>query len=211
MKKKQAAWYAGLIIGPVAVIIISLFIGRYPLSPGDVFSALGHQLGLPSHTTAIQNSVVWDVRMPRAILGAMVGASLAASGASFQGMFRNPLVSSGILGVSAGAGFGASLAIVWFGGQPVYIYLFAFGFGLLAVFLAYIIGSTYKTTPTIMLVLGGVVVGAIFSSLVALVKYLADPYTQLPSIVFWLMGSLASARFSDILISFIPMGTGMLM
>jgi iron complex transport system permease protein len=152
--------------------------------------------------------VIWDIRLPRAILGAMVGASLAVSGASFQGMFRNPLVSSGILGVSSGAGFGASLAIVLFQGQPVYVYLFAFGFGLLAVFLAYLIGFTYKSTPTIMLVLGGVIVGAIFSSLISLVKYMADPYEQLPSIVFWLMGSLASARFSEILVSLIPMAAG---
>ena len=93
-------------------------------------------------------------------------------------------------------------------GQPVYVYLFAFGFGLLAVFLAYLIGFTYKSTPTIMLVLGGVIVGAIFSSLISLVKYMADPYEQLPSIVFWLMGSLASARFSEILVSLIPMAAG---
>jgi iron complex transport system permease protein len=90
----------------------------------------------------------------------------------------------------------------------VYVYLFAFGFGLLAVFLAYLIGFTYKSTPTIMLVLGGVIVGAIFSSLISLIKYMADPYEQLPSIVFWLMGSLASARFSEILVSLIPMATG---
>lgn len=209
MTKNKAAVYTGLILGPVAVIIISLFIGRYPLSIPDVLSTLGHQLGISGlDTTPIQVNVVWDVRLPRAILGAMVGASLAVSGASFQGMFRNPLVSSGILGVSAGAGFGASLAIVLFDGQPVYVYLFAFGFGLLAVFLAYLIGFTYKTTPTIMLVLGGVVVAAIFSSLISLIKYMADPYEELPNIVFWLMGTLANARFSDILIALVPMGAG---
>jgi iron complex transport system permease protein len=200
---------AALVIGPIAVILISLFIGRYPLSIPEVFNALGYKLGLihldipPTHI-----NVVWDIRLPRAILGAMVGASLSVSGASFQGMFRNPLVSSGILGVTSGAGFGASLAIVLFQGQLVYIYLFAFGFGLLAVVLSYLIGSTYKASPTIMLVLGGVVVSAIFSSLISLLKYIADPYDQLPSIVFWLMGSLASARFLDILISAIPMMIG---
>ena len=191
------------------MVLISLFIGRYPLSVTDVFSALGYKLGLTGlETSYIHVNVVWDIRLPRAILAALVGASLAVSGASFQGMFRNPLVSSGILGVSSGAGFGASLAIVLLNGQPVFIYLFAFGFGLLAVFLAYLIGYTYKSTPTIMLVLGGVVVSAIFASLISLLKYMADPYEQLPSIVFWLMGSLASARFSDILFSAIPMMTG---
>ncbi len=181
------------------------------MSIADVFNALGYKMGIthldvpPTHL-----NVVWDIRLPRAILGAMVGASLAASGASFQGMFRNPLVSAGILGVTSGAGFGASLAIILFQGQPVYIYVFAFGFGLLAVGLSYLIGITYKSTPTIMLVLGGVVVSAIFSSLIAFLKYIADPYDQLPNITFWLMGSLASARLTDILISAIPMSIGVL-
>ncbi len=209
MARKKALLYVTFVAGPIVVILISLFIGRYPLSVPDVLSALFHGIGFTHlETTPVHLNLVWDIRLPRAILGAMVGASLAVSGASFQGMFRNPLVSSGILGVSSGAGFGASLAIVLFQEQPVYVYLFAFGFGLLAVFLAYLIGFTYKSTPTIMLVLGGVIVGAIFSSLISLIKYMADPYEQLPSIVFWLMGSLASARFSEILVSLIPMAAG---
>jgi iron complex transport system permease protein len=209
MTRKKAVLYFTFAAVPIVVILISLFIGRYPLSVPDVFRALLRGIGLTHlETTPVHMNVIWDIRLPRAILGAMVGASLAVSGASFQGMFRNPLVSSGILGVSSGAGFGASLAIVLFQGQPVYVYLFAFGFGLLAVFLAYLIGFTYKSTPTIMLVLGGVIVGAIFGSLISLIKYIADPYEQLPSIVFWLMGSLASARFSEILVSIIPMAMG---
>jgi iron complex transport system permease protein len=114
-----------------------------------------------------------------------------------------------VLGVSAGAGFGASLAIILFGSDTFYVYVFAFCFGILAVVLSYVIGTNYTSTPTIMLVLGGVVVSSIFSSLVSLLKYIADPYEQLPSIVFWLMGSMASARFRDIAISAIPMGVGM--
>lgn len=181
------------------------------MSVPEVFDALGYKIGLTHlEINPIHLNVVWDIRLPRAILGGMVGASLAVSGASFQGMFRNPLVSAGILGVTSGAGFGASLAIILFQGQLFYIYLFAFGFGLLAVALSYLIGFTYKTTPTVMLVLGGVVVSAIFSALISILKYIADPYDQLPSIVFWLMGSLASARFLDILISAIPMSIGVL-
>lgn len=124
-------------------------------------------------------------------------------------MFRNPLVSSSILGVSSGAGFGAALAILLMANYST-IYLFSFAFGLLAVCLAYLIGTVYRTTPTIMLVLGGVIVSAIFSSLLSLLKYLADPYNQLPAIVFWLMGSLASARFQDLLFAGIPMVAGLL-
>jgi iron complex transport system permease protein len=206
-----ALLYGALVAGPILLILISLFIGRYPLSVPEVFTALGYRLGLVDLAPPPNDLVaVWDIRLPRAILGAMVGASLAVSGASFQGMFRNPLVSAGILGVTSGAGFGASLAIILFDGATVYIYTFAFGFGLLAVGLSYLIGMTYKSTPTIMLVLGGVVVSAIFSSLIAFLKYIADPYDQLPNITFWLMGSLASARVSDILISAIPMSIGVL-
>ncbi len=201
---------SGLLIGgPILVVFLSLFIGRYPLSLSDVINALGYKIGLiHQDIPATHLNVIWDIRLPRAILGGMVGASLAVSGASFQGMFRNPLVSAGILGVSSGAGFGASLAIILFDAQPVFIYLLAFGFGLLAVALSYLIGITYKSTPTIMLVLGGVVVSAIFSSLIAFLKFIADPYEQLPSITFWLMGSLASARLVDILISAVPMSIG---
>lgn len=211
MLTKKVILYTAFISGPIVIILVSLFVGRYPLSTAEVINVLGYKIGLLELNIPLTHiNVVWDVRLPRAILGAMVGASLAVSGAAFQGMFRNPLVSSGILGVSSGAGFGASLAIILFQGQFFYIYLFAFGFAILAVVLSYLIGYTYKATPTIMLVLGGVVVSAIFSSLVSLLKYIADPYEQLPSIVFWLMGSLASARFLDVLVSSVPMSVGVL-
>lgn len=145
--------------------------------------------------------------MPRAILGALVGGCLAVSGAAFQGLFRNPLVSSGILGVTSGAGFGAALAIILFNATAP-IYLFAFAFGGMAVLFSYLIGRVYNTTPTIMLVLGGTIVSSVFSALISFAKYVADPTDELPSIVFWLMGSLASARYQDILIAGIPMLIG---
>ncbi len=152
--------------------------------------------------------LVWDIRLPRAILGALVGGCLAVSGAAFQGLFRNPLVSSGILGVTSGAGFGAALAILLFNATAP-IYIFAFLFGGLAVFLSYLVGRNYNTAPTIMLVLGGTIVSSIFTALISLAKYVADPSNELPSIVFWLMGSLASARYQDIFIAGIPMLIGL--
>ena len=145
--------------------------------------------------------------MPRALLGVMVGACLAISGTAFQGLFRNPLVSSGILGVSSGAGFGAALAILLFNTATA-AYPFALAFGIIAVACAYLIGRLYSTTPAIMLVLGGVIVSSVFAALLSFVKYVADPYEQLPTIVFWLMGSLASARYQDMLIAGIPMALG---
>ncbi|WP_161822226.1 FecCD family ABC transporter permease [Sporotomaculum syntrophicum] len=201
--------YLIILISPFIVIFLSLFIGRYPLSIDIVTQILWSKLtssatGIPE----ISQTVVWDIRLPRAILGALVGGSLAVSGAAFQGLFRNPLVNSGILGVSSGAGFGAALAIILFH-QTSLVYLFAFCFGGLAVLLSYFIGRVYNTTPTVMLVLGGVIVSSIFSSLISFIKYVADPYNELPTIVFWLMGSLATARFQDIAIAGIPMVVGM--
>ncbi len=184
--------------------------GRYPVSLGDVIHVLGAPPLLNGNTDPdIYHTIIWDIRLPRALLGGLVGASLAAGGAAFQGLFRNPLVSSGILGVSSGAGFGAALAILLFNTVAA-AYPFALVFGIFAVICSYLISRLYNTTPTIMLVLGGVIVSSVFSALLSFVKYVADPYEQLPAIVFWLMGSLASARYTDIFIAGIPMAIGII-
>ena len=207
---KKWIFYSSLIAGPILCIFVSLLIGRYPLDATTVFVVILNKLGFGSYSIEeMAASIVWDIRLPRALLGVLVGASLAVSGAAFQGVFRNPLVSSSILGVSSGAGFGAALAILLFN-QTIMIYLFAFGFGILAVVLSYFIGKTYNTTPTVMLVLGGTIVSSVFSALISLVKYMADPYDQLPKITFWLMGSLASASYKDIMIAGIPMVLGII-
>ncbi|MEQ8236728.1 MAG: iron ABC transporter permease [Syntrophomonadaceae bacterium] len=193
---------------PFLAVLLSLSIGRYPVEAPEVIQVIWCKITLqPCPVDEIYQTVVWDIRLPRAILGAMVGGCLAISGASFQGLFRNPLVNAGLLGVSSGAGFGASLAIILFD-NVLLTYVFAFGFGMSAVILSYLIARVYKTTPTIMLVLGGVIVSSIFSALISLLKYMADPTNELPAIVFWLMGSLASARFVDIKVAGLPMLIG---
>lgn len=199
-----------LVVLPLAAIAVTLCLGRFSVPLGDVVRSLyqlatGSDMGLSHETYA----VVTRIRLPRALLGALVGASLAVSGAAFQGLFRNPLVSAGILGVSSGAGFGAALAIVLFS-SLVMTPLFAFLFGVLAVFLSYLVGRIRSTTPTIMLVLGGTIIQSIFGALLSLVKYVADAETQLPAITFWLMGSLASTKTADMLVSTVPMIVGML-
>ncbi|WP_461204689.1 FecCD family ABC transporter permease [Clostridium sp. DL1XJH146] len=195
---------------PILSIVISLFIGRYPLSLEEVFRILLNNFTRANYEVQpIPETVVMDVRLPRAILGALVGGSLAISGTALQGMFKNPLVDSGILGVSSGAGFGAALAIILFD-SVFMIYTSSFIFSIIAVILTFFIGRIYSTTPNIMLVLGGVVVSSIFSSLISFSKYIADPYDQLPTIVFWLMGSLASADYKDIMIAAIPMLIGVI-
>jgi len=207
-RKKTTLLYRVFLIAPLACIFISLCVGRYPVPVADVCAVLWNRIWSPeSVESSVYASIVWDIRLPRALLGALVGACLAVSGAAFQGLFRNPLVSSGILGVSSGAGFGAALAIVLFSSVAV-AYPFALVFGMLAVVCSYLIGRVYSATPAIMLVLGGVIVSSVFGALLSFLKYVADPYQQLPTIVFWLMGSLASARYSDLLIAGIPMAIG---
>jgi len=206
---KKRLFFAIVFLSPVLLFFLTLFIGRYPVPLKDIPQILTYPLLKDySGMQDVNSTVIWDIRMPRAIIAALVGASLAASGAAFQGLFQNPLVNSGMLGVSSGAGFGAALAILLFSRSSPYIYVFALFFGGLAVFLSYTVGRIYNTTPTIMLVLGGVVVSSMFSSLLSFIKYIADPYNQLQAITFWLMGSFAAASRQDILIGAPPMLIG---
>jgi iron complex transport system permease protein len=198
-----------LILVPVLAIVISLFIGKYNASFGDILSLLGSKVMpfIESDVSANLETAILQVRLPRILLAMLVGMSLAIGGASFQGLFRNPLVSSQILGVSSGASFGAALAIV-LEQSSVVIQLAAFIFGLAAVGLALLINRFYKTSPTLTLVLAGVVIGSLFSSMVSLITYTADPNIKLPAIVFWLMGSLASSANQDLVFAVPPMFVG---
>lgn len=203
--------YGLIILLPFILFIVTLFTGRYPIP----ISEMGKVFLYPFINRNIENlepyyTIVWQIRMPRAIASALVGAALSVSGAAFQSIFRNPLVNSSTLGVSPGAGFGAALAIILFGQGSISIYLFAFVFGIIAVALSYLIGNIYKSTHTIMIILGGVIVSSMFSSLTSFLKYVADPYNQLPAITFWLMGSFASVDYNKLLFSLIPMTIGIM-
>lgn len=198
---------------PIALLVGSLFVGRYPTSVSAVvdesmnaFSSLF--FGTPASVSA-QHTVLFNVRLPRILSALLVGAALSIAGASFQGIFRNPLVSPYILGVGAGAGFGACLAILLWDNYLL-IQLMAFAFGLLAMFFAISMGKASKGTGTLVFVLSGIIVSSIFTALTSLVKYVADPYDELPAIVFWLMGSLAAVRYGDLLYILIPMFVGAL-
>lgn len=187
-----------LCLFPFCAMFMSLFLGRYSISVSDVIQSLLNFCGVQSADVSMESlTVVSQLRMPRIIASVFVGAALAASGAAFQGVFRNPLANSSLLGVSSGAGFGAALAIILF---PVHwpTYIFSFAFGTLAVILSYSIARIYKTVPTIMLVLGGMIVSSIFSALISLLKYVADTERQLPAIVYWLMGSLSSVGYKNL-------------
>lgn len=193
----------------MAGLLLAFTVGRYPVSLGDLLTVLvakvtGRTADVP---TAVQ-SVVLQVRGPRVMAAALVGAALAVAGTAFQGLFRNPLVSPDILGASSGAALGAVTGI-FFSLGVLAIQALAFVGGLIAVAAVYMIGSAVRARdPILVLVLTGVVVGALLGAGVGLVKYLADPYNQLPAMTFWLLGSLAAANVSDLLPLFGPVAFG---
>ncbi|WP_082478798.1 iron ABC transporter permease [Methylobacterium sp. Leaf102] len=182
-----------------ALAIVALGLGRYAVPPGDVFAVLAAKLfGWPSGADATVETVVLRVRLPRVAAALVVGAALAAAGATYQGLFRNPLVSPDILGVSAGASLGAVLGI--FLSLPVAaIQGLAFAGGLGAVACVYAVGAAVRRhDPVLTLVLAGVAIGAVLGAAISLIKVLADPYNQLPAITYWLLGSLASVTIGDV-------------
>jgi iron complex transport system permease protein len=158
----------------------------------------GKLTGRAADVPAAMQNVIWQVRGPRVLAAAMVGAALAVAGTAFQGLFRNPLVSPDLLGASSGAALGAVLGI-FFGLGVFAIQAFAFIGGLVAVAAVYLIGSSVRSRdPILVLVLTGVVIGSLLGAGVGLVKYLADPYNQLPAMTFWLLGSLAATNATDL-------------
>ena len=183
-------------------------VGRYPITPINVIKTILSPL-IPSLTVSpTVSSIVFDVRLPRIIAAILVGAGLSIAGATFQGLFKNPLVSPDLLGVSNGAGFGAALAILLSAGN-LFIQLGAFVFGLISVSITYIISKSYKAGGTLVLVLSGIAVSAFFNALISGTKYLADPYDKLPEIVFWLMGSLSKVSNSQLFMILIPLVIGL--
>ena len=180
-------------------LVVAFTVGRYPVTLAELADVLLSRVtGRPSAASATVENVVLLVRGPRVLAAVMVGAALAVAGTAFQGLFRNPLVSPDILGASSGAALGAVLGI-YFSLGVIGIESLAFVGGLVAVAAVYVIGSLLQARdPILVLVLTGVVVGALLGAGIGLVKYLADPYNQLPAMTFWLLGSLAATTASDL-------------
>lgn len=184
----------------MAVATTSLMLGQLSIAPGTIVKMFaGTILPIEKSWNPIMESILFDVRLPRLLAGVLIGAGLSVSGAAFQGLFRNPLVSPHILGVSAGSGFGAAVAILFFG-HIIAVQILSFVFGLLAVLMTYSLSRVYRATPVLMLVLSGIIVGALFSASTSLIKYVADPVNEMPSIVFWLLGSLNNASNRDMVV-----------
>ncbi len=190
----------------VALFLGSFLIGPYPVAPATVLAVWLHRLGFGEQTwpDAVQ-WVVLDIRGPRIGAALLVGGALAAAGATYQNLFRNPLVSPGILGVSAGAGFGASLGIL-LGASGIGIQGLAFACGLLATALAVWLGRSFDRTALLTLVVSGLVVSAFFQALISLLKVAADPLNQLPGITFWLLGGLHRMDAATLWGALLPIG-----
>ncbi|MBI5591729.1 MAG: iron ABC transporter permease [Deltaproteobacteria bacterium] len=193
--------------------VISVCLGRYPLSLGDLGRFVGLRVSdlpvMDSLQYQIIKNILIDIRLPRIAAAILIGSALSVSGAVFQSMFINPLVSPGLLGVLAGASFGAAVGMIlaknWF-----VVQLGAFAFGLIAVLAAVAMSALNRGDRLLMLILGGIISGALFTSLLAVVKYLADPYVQLPAIVYWLMGGLSTVDTMTVLTASGPIISGIL-
>lgn len=190
-----------LVIALVVLCFTSLCSGVYNVPFIQTIKILfGGLLGLEETWTNAMYAVILNVRLPRIIASVLIGWALAIAGSSYQGVFKNPLVSPDILGVSAGATVGAAIAILLELGYYINM-AFAFLGGLIAVGLCMLLPAFTKRKSTLALVLSGIIVGGFLSSMLGLIKYLADPYSQLPTIVFWQMGSLSKVNYTSLSIA----------
>lgn len=198
--KYPAAIGAGAWLLLALALVLSLFAGRLPISGAEMWSIITIRLDGGAMPVALQSKamVLLMVRLPRCLMALLAGAGLSIAGASYQAMFRNPLVSPDILGVSAGCTVGAAIGLILPGSSMAMVQLLAFCGGMLAVGMAMGIARLVAVRPMLVLVLAGLVVTAIFNSVLMMVKYVSDPFNQLPVIVFWTMGSLSRVAWSDL-------------
>ncbi len=182
---------AALFVLLLILILICLCVGKYSISPGECLHILaGKLLHMEPAWDRMDENLLMGVRLPRTMATVIVGAALALSGAVYQGIFKNPLVSPDFLGVSAGACVGAAVAILLALSAGL-VQVFAFFGGIAAVTLTVLIPRVIRSTSNIMLVLAGIIVGGAMSSVLGFIKYIADPETQLAAITYWQLGSFA--------------------
>jgi len=195
----------------IVCVFASFLLGRYPVPFGELMGILGKKLGLPIRKfwTNQMEAAVWNIRLPRVIMSVLVGACLASAGASYQGVFQNPMASPDILGASAGAGFGAALAIL-LGASSVGITIGAFAASLVTVALVFTVSRHARGDRVLGLVLAGIMVSSLFQSGTSFLKLVADPNNQLPQITYWLMGSLSGAKWSDLGFVILPVLIGLI-
>lgn len=200
MTKTKHSWTVQLLllVCLLACIVLAACVGKYPVSPGESLKImLGSLLGKAGSTNEMTVNVVLGLRVPRILASVIVGGALSMSGAAYQGIFKNPLVSPDFLGVSSGACIGAAVAILM-SLSAAYISVFAFIFGIAAVLITVAIPALMGNRTNVMLVLSGIIVGTAMSSILGFIKYIADPNTQLASITYWTMGSFSYITLADL-------------
>lgn len=203
---ENTIFYIILGILPFLAALICLGIGRYSMSVSETVTTLFSRFtNAKVDNTAY--TVIFNVRLPRIIFAAVVGAGLSCAGAAFQGLFSNPLATPDTLGVASGASFGAVLAML-IGGNMIGIQGMALIFGLISCLITFLIGRSSRRGSIVMIVLAGLVVSSVFEALVSLMKYVADPQDELPVITYWLMGSMSRANYKNLVmgIPFIVIG-----
>lgn len=201
-EKRKLSVMLVLAVVLVASGLVTICMGTYQISIPEVYNIISTHLFSRNSVDSLnkmKNTIVWNIRLPRVILAITVGIGLSVAGSIYQGCFRNPLVEPYILGVSAGAAFGAALGIVY---QGIFasIQVSAFVFAALAVFFTYVLARSRGQTPAIMLVLAGVIVGSIFSACVSVLTYLSDT-SQMRAIVFWIMGGFYYTTWNDVYVT----------
>lgn len=213
MRKKKQLSYGVVIAILVAVLIVTLIgsitLGRYPIGMKELGGILGSKfLDIEPFWTKTQESLLLNHRLPRIILACLVGCCLSAAGASYQGVFQNPMAAPDILGASSGAAFGAALAILMNLGSS-WVMVFAFTGSILTVLLVMYVGNRAKGKRVLGLILAGIMISSLISSGTSLIKLVADPEDQLPQITYWLMGSLNGTKPEDVWFALIPMLIGL--
>lgn len=219
-----ALWVLAAVL--IVLVFVSFLLGRYPVPPAAVGGILLHKLlsglgkllsplipaagswGLTPFWDGSMEAVAWNIRLPRILLSCMVGCCLSVSGASYQGVFQNPMASPDILGATNGAAFGAALAIL-LGAASQMITLSAFCFSIVTVAAAFAISRVAGGKRVLTLVLAGIMVGSLFSAGTSFIKLVADPSNQLPEITYWLMGSLSGAKWKQVCLAAVPMAVGL--
>ncbi|MDR7871512.1 MAG: iron ABC transporter permease [Tissierellaceae bacterium] len=171
----------------VAAFIISIGVGRYPISVREICNII-----LGNDVREMTRNVFYALRLPRSIMVLLAGVGLSVSGSVYQTIFKNPLATPDIIGVSSGANLGAAVSIIFFGGSTISITAFAFLGGLGAVFIALALTKISKNRNISTFVLAGISVGSLTQGFIMFLKYIADPERELAAIEFWTMGSFAS-------------------
>lgn len=194
----------------IFAFIISFALGRFPVKPLTLIKILLSKILPIARTWTNQEEIiVINIRLPRILAGSLIGASLALAGLVFQTIFHNPMVSPDVLGTTSAAGFGAALALL-FELPSLAVNATAFIMGLISIALVYLISTRVKHNQILGFVLGGIMIGSIFTSMTSYIKLVADPNNTLPNITYFLMGSLAGCTMKDIAISIVPISIGII-